>query len=127
MAPKEKAESAEASQETQLYMRPGATQLIAAVLHEPRCCLGLLGSKPALSMALQLLRDEMPGRQEVELTPMCVEAGLPSVTAELACFVEASRDQGRMCIFDHGGTTNEGLDFAARLRLPQRHSLPSRR
>lgn len=62
----------------QMYVRPGADQLVGALLREPRCCLAFVscsGPKYALPMARALLKRAAPGPWEIDET----EGQLPSV------------------------------------------------
>jgi len=86
------------------HVRPGAGELIASLLQEPRCLVGLIAnSSLSTEAALQLLEKEMPHRCEVRSTP---SGGSPKVRTELAWFVQASgevrlvRLVGAMYIFN---------------------------
>jgi hypothetical protein len=96
--PQEEAPTPE-SAATQPRVRPGAGELIASLLKEPRCLVGLTAdSSLSTEEALKLLEKEMPHRCEVRSTP---SGGSPKVRTELAWFVQASGAQSTaMYIFD---------------------------
>jgi hypothetical protein len=84
---------------TQPRVRPGAGELIASLLQEPRCLLGLTANASlSKEEALKLLEQEMPHRWEVRSTP---SGGSPKVRTERAWFVQSSGAQSTaMYIFD---------------------------